>query len=701
MDEIGNQDTAPSAQELQKEIRGLKRKLALSEANLARARQTALAQDRVETILNDSLKKDLQFFKLVLENATHILLLLDFDGRFSYASARFLADAAIANFGLIDGHHYKDVFRRLIAEGDLNKFAAMVDSAVARKSTVSFEEQLDFNFQGSPRIFSILITPMTDEDGKSTGIMILFNDITDINNALEAANLANRAKSEFLANMSHEIRTPMNAIVGMTSIGKAAADLERKNYCFAKIEEASSHLLGVINDILDMSKIEAGKLELSLVEFSFEKMLQRVANVVNFRVHEKKQVFTAHIDSALPKTFIGDDQRIAQVVTNLLGNAIKFTPEGGSVTLDARLAGESNGLCAIRVKITDTGIGISPEQQARLFQSFQQAESSTTRKFGGTGLGLAISKSIVEMMDGKIWVESEFGQGSSFIFTIRLKRGAEKTADLRDSVDWRDIHILAVDGNPDVLLYFAEIIRGFGARCAIAASAGAALGMIERDGGYHIAFVDWDTAGGERARLISALKAGRPAAGVVIMISPNEWDAAAAEAKKMGAGKALFKPFFPSGILDIITETLGAAQQPAEETQTDDAPADFTGNRILLAEDMEVNREIMLALFEPTNLGIDCAVSGVAAVSMFSRAPEKYDMIFMDIQMPEMDGLEATRRIRALDLPRAKTVPIIAMTANVFREDVEKCLEAGMNGHVGKPINYSDVISSLQKYLKL
>ncbi|MDR1070682.1 MAG: PAS domain-containing protein, partial [Gracilibacteraceae bacterium] len=571
MDEFGNQDGGSSVQELQKEIKALKRKLALSEANLARARQTALAQDRVETILNESLKKDLQFFKLVLENATHILLLLDIDGRFSYASARFLTDAAIANFGLIDGHHYKDVLRTLITEGELDKFTAMVESAAARKSTVSFEQQLDFNFQGSPRIFSILITPMIDENGKSTGIMILFNDITAINNALEAANLANRAKSEFLANMSHEIRTPMNAIVGMTSIGKAAADLERKDYCFAKIEEASSHLLGVINDILDMSKIEAGKLELSAVEFNFEKMLQRVASVVNFRVHEKKQVFTAHIDGALPKTFIGDDQRIAQVVTNLLGNAIKFTPAGGSVTLDARLLREDDGVCAIRVKITDTGIGISPEQQARLFQSFQQAESSTTRKFGGTGLGLAISKSIVEMMGGEIWVESEFGRGSSFIFTIRLRRGAEENADQRDSVDWRDMHILAVDGNPDVLSYFAEIIRGFGAHCAAAANVGDALGMIEQGGGYHIAFVDWETAGIEGLRLINA-GAGRPAA-VVVMIAPNDWGAAAAEAKKAGAGQALFKPFFPSGILDIITETLGAKQQPAEDDDRTDASA--------------------------------------------------------------------------------------------------------------------------------
>jgi signal transduction histidine kinase len=339
----------------------------------------------------------------------------------------------------------------------------MIESAVNQKSTVAVDEQLDFNFKGSPRTFSISVTPMIDEDGKNTGILILFNDITEINNALEAANRANRTKSEFLANMSHEIRTPMNAIVGMTAIGRKAADTERKDYCFSKIEEASNHLLGVINDILDMSKIEAGKLELTLVEFDFEKMLQRVVNVVNFRVSEKSQVFTVHIDNALPKTFVGDDQRLAQVIANLLGNAIKFTQEGGCINLDAQFSGEENNFCTIQIKVTDTGIGISPEHQALLFQPFQQAESSTTREFGGTGLGLAISKSIVEMMNGRIWIESELGRGSTFAFTIQLERGMEEIADWRGNVNWSDVRVLAVDGNQESLLYFEKILRGFGA----------------------------------------------------------------------------------------------------------------------------------------------------------------------------------------------------------------------------------------------
>jgi len=685
--------------ELLKEYRALKRKYALMEATLARARQLTFAQDRVKTVLNESLRKELQYFQLVLENITNILLLFDFDGRFAYASNTFLAASGIANFGFINGSHFKDVLKPLISKESLSRFSEAVDKAVMQKNTFSFEEAMDFGLRGMPRTFSILVTPMTNEDGKSTGIMALFNDITEINQALETATRASLAKSEFLANMSHEIRTPINAITGMTAIGKSSANTERKDYCFSRIEGASNHLLGIINDILDMSKIEANKLELSPIEYDFEDMLKRVVNVVSFRMDEKGQKLTVYIDKTIPKILIGDDQRLVQVITNLVGNAIKFTPNGGSVSLDTRFLGEENGVCTLQLAITDTGIGISPEQQARLFTSFQQAESSTTRTFGGTGLGLVISRSIVEMMGGRIWIESKPGKGTTFTFTIQAKRGVEKSADPHMLPCWSNLRILAVDDDMEIVEYFRGVVQALGAYCDIATSGEDALALVEKNGDYHFYFVDWKMPGIDGIQLIQALKTRKVLFGsVAIMFSSANWDTIEEEAKRAGVDAFLTKPLFPSSIADAIIEALNAKQPPMKVEQ-ENSSANFAGNHILLAEDIDINREIVIALLEPMLLKVDCAENGLEAIRMFSEAPEKYDMVFMDVQMPKMDGYEATLNIRALEHPRAKTIPIIAMTANVFREDIEKCRKAGMDDHIGKPLDLDGLLGVLRKHL--
>jgi signal transduction histidine kinase/DNA-binding response OmpR family regulator len=532
--------------------------------------------------------------------------------------------------------------------------------------------------------------------------LVLCFVLIKVDAAKNKSDMESRRKSAFLANMSHEIRTPMNAIIGMITIGKSATDTERKDYCFTKIEDASNHLLGVINDILDMSKIEANKFELSSEEFHFEKMLRRVVNVVNFRIDEKRQKFSVHIDRAIPRILIGDDQRLAQVIANLLGNAIKFTPELGSIILATRLVSEENGICIIQISVTDTGIGITPEQQAKLFKSFEQAESSTTRKYGGTGLGLAISKNIVEMMGGKIWIQSEPGKGSTFAFTIQIKRGVGGRAGLlAEDVNLSNVRILAVDDDPEVLEYTRDIAHSFGVSCDIASNGDEALALVKKNGPYHIYFVDWKMPGMDGIKLSRELKTSTSADSdsVVIMISSAEWSSIAEEAKMAGVDKFLSKPLFPSAIAEIISECLGIDKKQAEKAQAESIAHIFASRRILLAEDVEINREIVLALLEPTQLEIDCAENGAEAVRMFTEAPDKYDMIFMDVQMPEMDGYEATRRIRELNTPKALAIPIVAMTANVFREDIERCLEAGMNSHVGKPLDFNEILEKLNEYL--
>ena len=586
-----------------------------------------------------------------------------------------------------------------------------LDAARLKNRHLDIIDNIEKTFREGPQdwtgeidggIFHSCTTLLYDEKNNVLGVVGSTDDVTEtvrLQNELEAAN---RAKSAFLANMSHEIRTPMNAVIGMTSIGKSAADMERMIYCFDKIEDASKHLLGVINDVLDMSKIEAGKLELSPVEFNFEKMLRRVVNVVNFRIEEKQLKLTVRIDDAIPGSLVADDQRLAQVITNLLSNAVKFTPNEGSISLDTEFLGEKDGVCTIRIKVTDTGMGISPEQQARLFQSFQQAENDTSRKFGGTGLGLAISKNIVEMMGGGIWVESMLGTGSTFGFTVQAKRGAVKKQKLLDhDVNWSEARILAVDDDPDVLMFFEKTIRGLGISCDTASNGRDALRLIEQNGSYNICFIDWKMPGIDGIELTGILKEKASASGnsVVVLISAAEWSAIESRAKSAGIDRFLSKPLFPSDIEEIIRESFGIKPPQIGETQDVNSSVIFAGRRILLAEDVEINREIVIALLESTLLEIDCAVNGDEAVKMFSEAPDKYDMIFMDLQMPEMDGYEATKRIRALDFAKAKTIPIIAMTANVFREDIERCLTVGMNDHIGKPLDLEEVLLRLKMYL--
>ena len=519
--------------------------------------------------------------------------------------------------------------------------------------------------------------------------------------ALQQALSANRAKSFFLANMSHEMRTPMNAIIGMTAIGKKAENIEYKNYALGKIEDASSHLLGIINDVLDMAKIEANKLELAPVEYNFEKLLRKVAAFINFRMDEKQQRFSINIDSNVPRFVVGDEQRLAQVITNLLSNAVKFTPERGEIRLEASLAEEIDKSCTLRIEVIDSGIGISPEQHEKLFRAFEQAESGTSRKFGGTGLGLAISKSIVELMGGKIWIDSELGKGARFIFTVKVVRGKKNPNSLlAPGANLETVRILAVDDTIETRDQFQSIFDHLAIKCDVASDGLEACRLIEERGEYDIYFIDWRMPGMdgiELTRRIKSCEGSRPS--VVTMITAADWDQIKDEATCAGVDKFMLKPLFPSMIIDCVNECLGIGSDDASHVAD---PDEFKGKKLLIAEDIEINREILIAFLENTGIIIDCAENGKEALDMIAEDPEKYDIVFMDMQMPQMDGLEATKRIRALSGHRRKRgrLPIIAMTANVFKEDIEACFAAGMDDHLGKPLDIDKVLKKLRHYLK-
>ena len=544
------------------------------------------------------------------------------------------------------------------------------------------------------KYFSFRINPIIYE-GEMTGFIVLAHDYTEMHNANIRAEAATQAKSSFLANMSHEIRTPLNAIIGMSSIGKTALHKDRMRYCFGKIDEASNHLLGVINDILDVSKIEAGRFELSDAEYDFENVLQRAVNVVNFRVDEKNQKLSVSLDKKIPKHLIGDDQRLMQVITNLLSNAVKFTPDDGVVDLKTKLINVDRSIYTIQISVCDTGIGISQDQQKRLFTSFQQAESSTARKFGGTGLGLAICKNIVEMMGGEIWIESESGKGSTFSFTFKTEV-AEKTVEIIP--DWSKISVLVVDDDPAIREFFKEVIELYGARCDTADCGEKALEIVEKNGIYDIFFVDYKMPGIDGLEMIHTMESEREHKPCVALITGAERSEFEERVEVSEVDKILLKPIFPSDIVDTINTFLGIEQIEVDEA-INDALNKFEGCRILLAEDIDINREIVMALLAPTKVLIDCAENGVEAVRMFKDTPDHFDMIFMDVQMPGIDGYEATRYIRSLDTQKATEIPIIAMTANVFKEDIEKCLDAGMNDHIGKPLDFDELINVMHKYL--
>ena len=601
--------------------------------------------------------------------------------------------------GIVQGADLHTFIDMYFLDLSYEQFYELQMQSIKQRETVSTEAHILGDFY-----VRVEITPVMQR-WVQIGSILLFKDITQSKLLIEATRAASRAKSDFLSHMSHEIRTPLNAILGMINIGMYTDDIEKKNYCFERADNASKHLLGLINDILDMSKIEADKFELSYSEFCFEEMLINITNVASVRAEEKQQNFVVNLASDVPAYIEGDELRLSQAITNLLTNAIKFTPEKGSVILNIVNEGGNGDEVVLRVEVVDTGIGISKEQQERLFASFNQADAAITKKFGGTGLGLAISKRIVELMGGRVWIESELGRGAKFAFTIKAKKLAGKPrTGLSASFRAEDIHALAVDDSPEVREYFAHVMEALNLSCRVAGDGAEALAMIEgaEDRPFNMFFIDWHMPGLNGIELAKKIKEMQGDNAIIIMISVADWSVIEKEAVAAGVRHFVSKPLFPSVLINAINIAMGAEAAlpaPGGPDRRGEHRYDFSRHTLLIAEDIIINQEIMSAILEKTGVSVDYAENGRIAVSMFCGEPDKYSLILMDVNMPEMDGYEATKAIRALDLAKAKIIPIIAMTANVFKEDIEKCIASGMDDHTGKPVDTDALLAMLDKYL--
>ena len=519
--------------------------------------------------------------------------------------------------------------------------------------------------------------------------------------ALEEANQANKAKTAFLSNMSHEIRTPMNAIIGLDKIALNDPDIsETTRDHLEKIELSAQHLLSIINDILDMSRIESGRMTVKNEEFSFAKLLAQVNTIISDQCSDKGIEYECHVEGAVDDYYIGDDMKLRQVIINILGNAVKFTPSGGTVRFDVKTTARFDGKTTLRFVISDTGIGMSKEFLPKLFDAFSQEDSSNTSRYGSTGLGMALTKSFVELMNGTISVDSEKGKGTTFTVTVTLIDSDRKSVDEEENVPQpHEMCVLVIDDDPIACEHAQLVLGQVGVNCETAMSGAEGLEMAKvrhaRREPYNLILVDWrmpDMDGLETTRQIRAAVGTETP---VIILTSYNWDDIADEAKAAGVDTFVAKPLFPGSVLDEFRE----AFKKKNANRTREA-ADLTGRRVLLAEDVAVNAEIMTMVLSMREVQVDHAENGRIAVEMFEEHEEGYyDAVLMDMRMPEMDGLEATRKIRSMDRSDAKSIPIIALTANAFDEDVQRSMQAGLNAHLSKPVEPDVLFETLEGLL--
>lgn len=679
-----------------------------SELGYARAHQ----QTPAAIAASDANRDDLETLSVVVSRASNAILIMDAEGMIHWVNDAFTA---------LSGYTQNDVTGKRLDEllfgPSTNSDSVREFHQALQNGHELTQDLLQYHRDGRTCWVECRFIPVNDEDGKLSRWIALERDITRhrqteqaLLSAKQSAEDSSRAKSEFLANMSHEIRTPLNAILGMTELCLTTELTHDQQEYLRTVQSSADTLLQLLNDILDLSKIEAGKMEIEEIDFNLAEVVRETVRALAVRAHEKRLELAVHMPMDMPQWLRGDPIRLRQVLFNLVGNAIKFT-ERGEVVVEVEEQWSGEDEVGLHFSIRDTGIGIPAYRLEQIFESFTQVDSSMARKFGGTGLGLTITSQLLQLMNGRIWVHSKEGRGSTFHFTVRLKLGQQPQPRVAvDVSDLRGKRALIVDDNATNRRILDEMLHHLGVITTQADSADAAVHKLEaateRDDRFDIVLLDAMMPKIDGFQLAEAMhERDNLRADTVMMLSSVDRPNSAARCRNLGIAGYLVKPISASGLIEAILKALGGdtRRAPAEPIEPDSRPTRLlaqttppsTSLHVLVADDHEPNRDLAVEILRRRGHSCCPVADGDKAIEAFER--EEFDLILMDVQMPTMDGLTATRQIRQLERKAGGRIPIIALTAHALAGDREKCLAAGMDAYLAKPLHARELVTLVEK----